>query len=485
MPTCFQHILQRLFAMVCSGLVSTSGWAAGSVVTVLAEDSFSYTNNATLPGQNGGTGWSGAWVSDSPAFSDFRVNGTGLTLPGVASAGGRAVYRAGSALNDAARTLPLQNTGVVFVQFLAQFGSQSSGGTPNIRFSSSGAPTGAVGNNGACGSPVYAILNNNLQAIPASCSAVALASLRAVVLRIDHTANNTRMWVLPDLTGFDYLNPPTPSAEYNGLAPAFDRIAFYSRNPANIDELRIFRVEAIVDGACGAAAGQAYPFAPTSDLCAQGTPSVVTSDSGTYRWACSGINGGAASGTCEAHWAASGSGTGSVAPADNGWAVTSATFSDTVPGSLPANARFPNGLVSLSLNGGAVGSATRVTIHYTTPIPDGAVYMKYGKSPAGFNCNGAACAQDHWYLMPQAQVAVEPDRLSATLTITDGGVGDDDLTANGAITDPGGFVLLPVASAVPSLSQWALLLTAILMVLGSAYWLWIGDARTGQRVRKR
>ena len=450
--------------MVGMFLVSTSGWAAGSVITVVADDSFSYPGNVALPGQNGGAGWSGAWVSDSSAFTDFRVNATSLTLPGVASAGGRAVFvAAGTQLNDAARTLPLQNTGVVFVQFLAQFGSQSSGGTPNIRFSSSGALTGAVGNNGACGSPVYAILNNNLQAIPASCSAVALASLRAVVLRIDHTANNTRMWVLPDLTGFDYLNPPSPSAEYDGLAPAFDRIAFYSRNPANIDEFRVFRVDAVVDGVCGAAVSQAYAFAPTSDLCAQGTPSGVDSASGKYTWVCSGTNGGAASGTCEAPWAASGSGTGSVAPADNGWAVTSATFSDTVPGTLPPNARFLNGLLSLNLNGGAVGSTTRVTIQYTTPVPDGAVYMKYGKSPAGFNCNGAACAQDHWYLMPEAQVAVAPDRLSATLTMTDGGVGDDDLTANGAITDPGGFVLLPLASGIPSLSQWALFLTAILM----------------------
>ena len=477
MPTSFQCVLHRLVATVCMFLAGTCSWAADSVVTVLAADSFSYPGNVALPGQNGGTGWSGAWVSDSVSFTDFYTNAASLAVTGVASAGGRAVYRAGSQLNDAARTLPLQNTGVVFVQFLAQFGTQSGGGTPNIRFSSSGALTGAVGNNGACGSAVYAILNNNLQAIPASCSAVTLATLSAVVLRIDYTANNTRMWVLPGLSGFDYLNPPTASAEYDGLAPAFDRLSFYTRNPANIDELRIFRVDAVVDGECGGAAGQAYAFAPTAQLCTQGTPSVVVSDPGKYSWVCSGSNGGAASGTCEANWAVAGTGTGSVAPPDNGWAVTSATFSNTLPGSPPANASFPYGLVSLSLNGGAVGSATSITIHYTTPVPVGAVYMKYGKSPAGFNCSGAACAQDHWYLMPEGQVVVAPDRYSATLTITDGGAGDDDLIANGAITDPGGFVLLPAAIGIPSLSQWALFLTAILMVLGSTHRLLIRDAR--------
>lgn len=471
--------------MVGLFLVGTCAWAAGSVVTVVAEDSFSYPGNVALPGQNGGTGWSGAWVSDSVSFTDFYTNATSLTAAGVASAGGRAVYRAGSQLNDAARTLPLQNTGVLFVQFLAQFGTQSGGGTPNIRFSSSGVPTGAVGNNGACGSAVYAILNNGLQPIAGSCSAVTLATLSAVVLRIDYTANNTRMWVLPGLTGFDYLNPPTPSAVYDGLAPAFDRIAFYTRNPANIDELRIFRVDAVVDGVCGGAVGQVYAFAPTSQLCAQGTPSVVASEAGKYSWSCSGSNGGLASGTCEASWAASGSGTGSVASPDNGWAVTGATFSSAPPGSPPANALFPNGLLSLSLQGGAVGSATRVTIHYSTPVPDGAVYMKYGKSPAGFSCSGAACAQDHWYLMPEGQVVVAPDRRSATLTITDGGVGDDDLIANGVITDPGGFVLLPAVSGIPSLSQWGLLLTAILMGGVGGYRLLNRGVRPAAPARRR
>jgi hypothetical protein len=278
-------------------------WAAGSVTTVIAEDSFSYPGNVTLPGQNGGTGWSGAWESDSISFTDFVTNATSLSVPGVTSTGGKIVYVAGSALNDSARNIPLQNSGVVFVQLLAQFGTQSGGGTPNLRFTSSGALTGAIGNNAACGSPVYAILNTSLQAISASCSAVALSTLSAVVLRIDYTANNTRMWVLPSLVGFDYLNPPTPSAEYAGLAPAFNRIAFYTRNPASIDELRIFRVEEIVDGTCGSATGQSFSVLPTANLCTKGTPTLVSSSTGKYSWVCNGSNGGTNSGTCEANWA--------------------------------------------------------------------------------------------------------------------------------------------------------------------------------------
>lgn len=190
-------------------------------------------------------GWSSAWLSDSVSFTDFYVGAAGLSVPGAAGAGGKATFAyTGKQLNDALRYLPLQSTGVVFVQFLSQFGAQSGGGTPTIRLSSLAGVTGGVGNNGACGSPVYAILDASLQPIASSCSTTPLAALRAVVLRIDYAANHTRMWVMPSLTGFDYLNPPAPSAEYLGLAPAFDRIAFYSRNPASIDELRVFRVSA-------------------------------------------------------------------------------------------------------------------------------------------------------------------------------------------------------------------------------------------------
>ncbi|EHL24308.1 hypothetical protein KYG_03676 [Acidovorax sp. NO-1] len=236
---CAVRRIQRVLGVASLGTAILAHGAP--VTTVVVEESFVYTGGISLVGQSGGTGWTSAWVSDSPAFTDFFTNATGLALPGVTASGGRAVFRAaGTQINDAARSLPLQNTGVVFIQFLSQFGTQFGGGTPTIRLSSSGVQTGGVGNNGGCVIAVYAILTSNLAA--ASCSAVSLGTLSAVVVRIDFTANVTRMWVLPDLTGFDYLNPPAPSAEYIGSAPAFDRIALYSRSPASIDELKVFRV---------------------------------------------------------------------------------------------------------------------------------------------------------------------------------------------------------------------------------------------------
>ncbi len=51
-----------------------------------------------------------------------------------------------------------------------------------------------------------------------------------------------------------------------------------------------------------------------------------------------------------------------------------------------------------------------------------------------------------------------------TLTITDGGLGDDDLAANGSIVDPGGPGFGPQAP-IPTLSEWAMALIAGLLLM--------------------
>ncbi len=227
--------------------LSSAAASAAGTTSLIASESFSYAGGISLTGLNGGAGWTSAWASDSPAFPDFATNATGLTYPGLATTGGRMDWQnGGSQLNDAVRTLPLSNSGVIFLQFLAQFGTQSGGGTPNFRLSNGSTMTGAIGNNGACGSPVYAILDNTLNpaAGGTSCSNASLSALSLVLVQIDYDHTTTKMWVNPNLATFDYLNPPTPQAQAVGLAPAFDRIAIYSRSPASIDELRVMRVVA-------------------------------------------------------------------------------------------------------------------------------------------------------------------------------------------------------------------------------------------------
>ena len=222
-------------------------------------------------------------------------------------------------------------------------------------------------------------------------------------------------------------------------------------------------------GACGAAAGQPTALLPATGLCSTGTPGAVASASGRYTWQCQGLNGGSAT-SCQAPWSSAGGSKGSVAlqPANN-WQVNNASFSATPPAPAPQGVNFPAGLLALNLSSGTQGSDATVTLQFTTPIPAGAVYMKYGPSPDGFNCQGTtACAQPHWYELPASRVDIAPNRLSATLTLTDGGLGDHDGVANQFIQDPGGFTVKaapPVpagAQAIPTLSEWGVLLLSAL-----------------------
>ena len=229
-------------------------------------------------------------------------------------------------------------------------------------------------------------------------------------------------------------------------------------------------VAAPVDGACGTSVGQALALLPTANLCSAGTPGAVSSASGTYTWQCQGQNGGV-SNSCQANWAIAGSGRGTVTlQPTNNWQVGSASFSAAPPTTAPQGVTFPVGLLSLNLSGGTQGSDATVTLQFTSPVPAGAVYMKYGPSPDGYNCQGNACTQPHWYELPASRAVLAPDRLSATLTLTDGGVGDHDGAANQFIQDPGGFALLagPAgAQAIPTLSEWGvLLLSAIAAAFG-------------------
>lgn len=207
-------------------------------------------------------------------------------------------------------------------------------------------------------------------------------------------------------------------------------------------------------GFCGTAANQFFSTLPASNLCIASDASVVTSAAGQYNWTCTGTN--ATPVSCAANWSnTTGTGQGSVSSptpeSNNAWILGDVSF--TAPAvSLPAGASLPLGLTNLQLTSGTPSSTAAVTIHYTTAIPAGAVYMKYGKSPDGYNCTGAACSQDHWHPMLSAQAVFAPDRMSVTLTIQDSGVGDNDLTADGVIIATGAPVVFDQTASTPTLT---------------------------------
>ncbi len=89
-----------------------------------------------------------------------------------------------------------------------------------------------------------------------------------------------------------------------------------------------------------------------------------------------------------------------------------------------------------------------VTLTYPAALPPDTTYWKHGPQAVG----GAA----GWYAMPG--VTVSGNQI--TFTLTDGALGDDDLTVNGTVHDPGG-PLLPAAAV---LSPVALLLLAMVLL---------------------
>ena len=210
-----------------------------------------------------------------------------------------------------------------------------------------------------------------------------------------------------------------------------------------------------VNGVCGTAANTAASILPSINLCSTGTAGQVSSALGQYSWTCSGTGGGT-NASCTAPWATNaGTGSGTLtASNNNGWTVSSASFTATPPVALPRGVALTNGLLDLTLTTGTSGSDATVVVQYTTAVPAGAVYMKYGKT--------ATNPTDHWYQLAANRAVFAADRMSVTLTLTDGGAGDNDLTANSTIVDPGGPALV-TPDPIPTLSEWAMIFLASLM----------------------
>ncbi|WP_313081124.1 DUF1566 domain-containing protein [Pulveribacter sp.] len=143
-----------------------------------------------------------------------------------------------------------------------------------------------------------------------------------------------------------------------------------------------------------------------------------------------------------------------------GWqlAAASTATADSVGTALPPGVSLPHGVVGVHLHQGVRASDAEVVLTYPMALPPGTVYYKFG--PTRDN------PQPHWY--PFAGARIQGNRI--TLRLTDGGAGDDDLTEDGAIQDPGGPALLAGlggAQAIPTLGQWGvLLLAALAMLLG-------------------
>ena len=133
----------------------------------------------------------------------------------------------------------------------------------------------------------------------------------------------------------------------------------------------------------------------------------------------------------------SATGTGNVSfIADSGTIVNITALNETdLPAENP-NVDFPHGLFSFNITGLDLGQTVNITIAFPQDIPTTAQYWKY-HTPEG------------WYLIPMG--SNDGDNI-ITITLQDGGMGDDDGDANGVIVDHGGPGI-PVAA--PNITSFA------------------------------
>jgi hypothetical protein len=230
------------FALIASITVPAQAQAE-QTLTVIAEDSFDYTGN--LVGKNGGTGFTTAWSYGSGS-SNYGVSTPTLTYTGITSSGG--FVDGCSVLNGqlcaATRDIPIQSSGKVFVQMIVNFGSQSGGGTPNLRFYDESDFTGGIGANGGTYGSKISILGTGLAPKDdGTSSAGTLNGQGFLILGIDYSQNSTSLWLNPDMSTFSYFTTPAPSASYAGLAPKIKTLNFNSRfSNLKFDELKILKV---------------------------------------------------------------------------------------------------------------------------------------------------------------------------------------------------------------------------------------------------
>jgi uncharacterized repeat protein (TIGR01451 family) len=134
-------------------------------------------------------------------------------------------------------------------------------------------------------------------------------------------------------------------------------------------------------------------------------------------------------------------------------------YTATLPAAAPTGVRFPHGVFDFALKG-CTGSPVNFTITYPAALPAGSQYWKYGPT--------ADDHSHHWYTLNALDNNLHIVGNVVTFSIADGGRGDDDLLANGEITDQGGPGYAVGGNPVPSLSEWGVILLSLLL-LGSAY----------------
>ncbi len=129
----------------------------------------------------------------------------------------------------------------------------------------------------------------------------------------------------------------------------------------------------------------------------------------------------------------------------------------TADGSKPAGMVSPHGKIAYEVTS-PVGGSTTVTLTFSTDLP--ATFSVYKVDNAG-----------NYTLIPQGAGADgfwhQVDANTLEITLKDGGIYDLDGSENGSIVDPIVILVNGMATSIPTLSLWSLLLlTSLLGIIG-------------------
>lgn len=125
---------------------------------------------------------------------------------------------------------------------------------------------------------------------------------------------------------------------------------------------------------------------------------------------------------------ATGTGLATLVPDSGSMENLAAVSEVTMPSDGKPDILFPHGFFEFQITGLAPAESVTLTITLPYAVPTTASYWKYGPTPSDSN--------PHWYQIPMGDN--DGDNV-ITITLADGGWGDDDLDpANGVIVDQGG-----------------------------------------------
>jgi hypothetical protein len=233
-----KHLFKIIFSLIFLLTVVSVTAQTPSGFNLVAYEGFDYTSGTSLLNANGGAGWSSSWVKTYNQ-EYLKISATGFTYSGLTTSGLKADFDAtcyGGTCNQIAaigRSFPLQDRGVVYFQFISVFEANGGFGTPTIRLYNGAVLTGVIG---AQSGSLMSICSPSANL---SSSSASLSAQNMVIVRIDYNLNKTDMWVNPNLSTFNYSNPPISDASATSFAPAFDKLDINIRS-GSIDEISIF-----------------------------------------------------------------------------------------------------------------------------------------------------------------------------------------------------------------------------------------------------